>query len=308
MEIITDLSSFSSDIQYAVTIGNFDGVHTGHKRLIDKLKEVAEKDNLKTGILTFNPHPLKFFNNSIKLINTREQKQQIFEEYNIDTLFLIPFNENIAGIEPSVFVNDVLCKTLKAKYIIVGHDYHFGKKRRGNYTLLQNMGETCGFTPIRIPKVTVDNMTVSSTNIRKFVENGEVEKATSMLGRPYSVTGTVIRGDGLASKLGFPTANIHPDNELMPASGVYATRTLVNGKMHNSVTYFGNRPTFNGIDLYRVETNIFDLNEDLYGKRAEVFLLKRERGDMRFNGVEALKEQIAIDVENTKRYFGELGK
>lgn len=305
MQIITDISSYNPKEEFAVTIGNFDGVHIGHQRLIDKLLSVSTENNLKSGILTFNPHPLKYFSNDIKLINTNEQKLKIFDSFNINTAFMMEFNETIAGIDPEIFIREYLIKKLKAKYIIVGYDYHFGKKRKGNFVLLQELSKRYDFTPIRIPRVTRETKTVSSTNIRKYIDNGEMQEAAEMLGRNYSIIGTVIRGDGIASKIGFPTANVHPDNELMPPAGVYATSTTVAGVEYKSVTYFGNRPTFNGMDLYRVETNIFNFSQNLYGEKIEVYIHKKLRGEMKFNGVEALTHQIKLDVDNAKEFFGE---
>jgi len=305
MEIITNIADFSTDDKIAVTLGNFDGVHLGHRKLLGKVIKLAGENNLKSAVMTFHPHPIKFFKSDVKLLTTREQKINIFKNMGIDYLFLVEFDNNIAGIDPEVFIREYLTKKMNAEYIVVGHDYKFGSKRKGDFNLLQLLSNKYSYTPIQIDKVRLSDDVISSTNIRNALIEGELDKANSMLGKNYTMTGTIVKGDGIATKMGFPTANMDSDNELIPKNGVYAAYLTVKGKKHEGATYIGRRPTFAGELKLRVETNIFNFNEDIYDEPAELELAKYIRTDKRFESKDELAEQIRIDCDNIKEFFSQ---
>ncbi|KAA0258647.1 bifunctional riboflavin kinase/FAD synthetase [Deferribacter autotrophicus] len=300
MEVVRDLSKWFSKAPTVVTIGNFDGVHLGHQTIVKKVKELSKEYNLKSGVITFNPHPIKFFNNEIKLIMTERKKKKIFEELGIDYFFNLEFNESIANMDPEIFVRELLVKTLKAKFIVIGYDYRFGKKKKGDYELLKLLESRYGYTAFKIPPVKVDEIIVSSTNIRKLLTEGDVDLANRMLGRAFSLEGEVIKGDGYGKLLGYPTANLKVHNELIPAFGIYATKTLIDGKRYQSVTNIGIRPTIVNREEIRVETHIFDFNEEIYGKFIEVEFYKYLRKERKFDKITDLIGQIEKDCKLAK--------
>jgi len=189
---------------------------------------------------------------------------------------------------------------MKASFIVVGYDYRFGRNRRGSYEFLQTLAEKHGFTALRVQKVVVDGVTASSTNIRNYLKNGEPEMAAKLLGRNYTMRGEVVRGDGLATKIGFPTANIVPENELIPANGIYSSIVHVDGEQYKGALYIGDRPTVADAGNKRVEVNLFDFTGNLYGKVIDIDVLHFIRGDKKFNGVEELTAQIDIDCKNIR--------
>ncbi|MGA1846182.1 bifunctional riboflavin kinase/FAD synthetase [Deferribacter abyssi] len=300
MEVIRDLSKWINRAPTVVTIGNFDGVHLGHQTIVNKVKELSREYNLKSGVITFNPHPIKFFNNDIKLIMTERKKKKIFEELEIDYFFNLEFNESIANMNPEIFVRELLVKTLKAKFIVIGYDYRFGKKKKGDFELLKLLEPRYGYTAFKIPPVKVGDLIVSSTNIRKLLTEGNVDFANRMLGRAFSLEGEVVKGDGYGKLLGYPTANLKVHNELIPAYGIYATKTLIDGKYYKSVTNIGIRPTIVNREEIRVETHIFDFDKEIYGKFIEVEFYRYLRKEKKFNKITDLISQIEKDCKLAK--------
>lgn len=284
----------------AVSIGNFDGVHLGHAAIVRRVVTLADDRGFDSGLVTFDPHPMKFFGADVKLLQTTEMKIREFEKLGIDKLFLLKFDKTMAGIDPAVFVREFLLKKMKASFIVVGYDYRFGRKRRGSYDFLKVMAEKHGFTPLRVQKVVVDGITASSTNIRQALENGEPEKAAKLLGRNYLIAGTVERGDGLATRIGFPTANINVENELIPANGIYSSIVHIDGERYKGALYIGGRPTVDNAGNKRVEVHIFDFARNLYGERIEVEIINFVRGDRKFESVDGLVEQIKKDCDKIR--------
>lgn len=267
MEIIRNLTHFQAEKNMAVSIGNFDGVHLGHEAIVKRVVTLAEDRGFQSGLVTFDPHPMKFFGADVKLLQTTEMKIRQLEKLGVDKVFLLDFNMEMARINPSVFVREYLLKKMKASFVVVGYDYKFGRNRRGTYEFLQTMAEKHGFTVLRVPKVIVDETTVSSTNIRKALEEGRPEDAAKLLGRNYSMTGEVIRGDGLATRIGFPTANINVKNELIPANGIYSSIVHTEYGTFKGALYIGGRPTVSDAGNKRVEVNIFDFSKTSTAKR-----------------------------------------
>ncbi|PLX67500.1 MAG: riboflavin biosynthesis protein RibF [Denitrovibrio sp.] len=303
MEIIRDLTHFQAETNMAVSIGNFDGVHLGHSAIVNRIVTLAKERGFKSALVTFDPHPMKFFGSGVKLLQPLDLKIRECEKLGVDKFFLLDFNKEMAGINPSVFVREFLLKTLKASFIVVGYDYRFGRNRRGTYEFLQTMGKKHGFTALRVPKVVVDDTTASSTNIRKALEDAKPEVATKLLGRYYSLIGEVVRGDGLATKIGFPTANINVKNELIPANGIYSSIVHIGERQFKGALYIGGRPTVDDAQHKRVEVHIFDLSENLYGSDIEVDVVDFIRGDIKFNSVDELVVQIAEDCKKIKVLF-----
>lgn len=308
MEIIRDLTHFQAEKNMAVSIGNFDGVHLGgHAAIVKTIVTLAKERGFESGLVTFDPHPMKFFGaGGVKLLQTTEMKVREFERLGgVDKLFLLDFNKEMAGINPAVFVREFLLKKLKSSFIVVGYDYRFGRNRRGSYEFLQTMGEKHGFTALRVPKVVIDGVTASSTNVRKALEDSKPEVAAALLGRPYSMTGEVVRGgDGLATKIGFPTANLNVKNELIPANGIYSCIVHVDDRQFKGALYIGGRPTVDDAGNKRVEVHIFDFAENLYGRDIIVDVLDFIRGgDIKFKSVDELVAQIAEDCKKIKVLF-----
>jgi len=303
MEIIRDLTHFQAEKNMAISIGNFDGVHLGHAAIVNRIVTLAKERGFESGLVTFDPHPLRFFGADIKLLQNNDMKIREFEKLGVDKLFLLDFNKEIAGINPAVFVREFLLKKMKASFIVVGYDYRFGRNRKGSYEFLQTLGEKNGFTALRVAKVVVDGVTASSTNIRKYLEDGKPHMAAKLLGRNYSLSGEVIRGDGLATKIGFPTANINVKNELIPANGIYSSIVHVGDEIYKGALYIGGRPTVDNAGNKRVEVHLFDFSSNLYGKEIEVEAVDFIRGDKKFNSVEELVANIDEDCKKIKVLF-----
>lgn len=304
MEIIRDLSHYKAERDMVVSIGNFDGLHVGHAALAERVVTLARERGLMSAFVSFDPHPMKFFGADVKLLQTEEMKIREFGRLGADKLFLLKFDEHIAGINPEIFVSEYLLKTMRARFIVVGYDYRFGRNRTGSYEFLKMLEPKYGFTAIRVDKVVVDGITASSSNIRKYLMEGDPETAAMLLGRRYCMAGEVVRGDGIATRMGFPTANIKVDNELIPMNGIYAAVVHIDDNIYNGALYIGERPTVAEGMSKRVEVNVFDFKDSLYGKTIEVEVAKFIRGDRRFGSVDELTGQIKIDCENIRVFFG----
>lgn len=303
MEIIRDISSFQSDRNMVVSLGNFDGVHAGHRELISRSVRLAREKGLRSGFVTFEPHPLKFFGADVSLLSTLDMKIREFEELGADVLFLIKFDEHLAGINPEIFVSEFLVKKMRASFIVVGYDYRFGRGRAGSFDFLVQMSSRLGYTAIQVPKVVVNGITASSTNIRRYLLEGDVRNAATLLGRCYRIGGKVVKGDGIATGIGFPTANIEPENELIPMNGIYAARVHVDNASYEGALYIGERPTVGSGLKKRVEVNLFGFSGNLYGKYIEAELVQFMRSDRKFGSVDELKAQIKTDCDNIKVFF-----
>ncbi len=281
-----------------ITIGSFDGIHLGHRRLMEMTKDSALELNSASVVLTFYPHPLKVIHpeTKINLITTFEKKIELIEETGVDYLIYITFTPEFANMEPEDFVKNIIVKKLNPLKIIVGHDFGFGANKSGNIALLEKLSKEFGFELAVIEPVVIDNEIVSSTLIRRLVITGKVCAVKRFLGRDYSVHGRVVKGCGRGKQLGFPTANIIPEEELFPKDGVYVTQVRINDKTYDSVTNVGSNPTFNDV-IRRIESYIFDFGEDIYDKEIEVFFLERLREEIKFDNINELEARIRKDIE-----------
>lgn len=284
----------------SATIGNFDGVHIGHKKILTKIKEEAKQQGLSSCVITFHPHPQKVLQNiDIPLLSPIRERLKLLEEQGIDVVACYTFTEDIAKISAQDFVKDILVGKLNLKHLIVGPDFSFGRKREGNLDLLNIMGQEYGFDTEVVETALIDGETVSSTSIRNLVREGNLSKANKFLGYNFFIEGQVKEGERRGRQIGFPTANLETDWDILPKVGVYATLANVNGTSHHSITNIGYRPTFGHNELL-IETHIFDFTEDIYKKRIKVEFVHRVRDEQKFNGPEALVEQIKKDVESVK--------
>lgn len=302
MEYIRGTKEFTSPPS-VVVLGNFDGIHIGHRELIYKAMELSKKLSLKSLVFTFEPHPSFVLANKepVDLIYLSCEKERLLNE--VDIFVEYPYDLETAKMTPEDFLGKVVCEQLNAKVIIVGKDYRFGNKRKGDIKLLESLSSKYGYELIAAEKITYKNNVVSSTWIRNEIKQGNIELANELLGNNFTIVGKVVEGKKNGRKLGFPTANIKPyKNKLLPPNGVYLSTIYVNNIKYNSITNIGTNPTLNGEEKV-VETHILDFNEDIYGQDVVVELLKFIRKEKRFNSLDELKAEISNNVEYLKKYI-----
>ncbi len=301
MKIYHSLEDFTRLKNAVVTSGTFDGVHLGHQKILSRLKEIATRTGGETVVLTFWPHPRLVLypdDRSLKVLNTFEEKADLLKEQGIMHLVRIPFTREFSSLTSVQFITSILVDTIGTKTLVIGYDHRFGKNREGSFEELRLNGPAYGFTVEEIPRQDVDHITVSSTKIRKALESGEVDLANHLLGRPYSITGRVIKGDKLGRLIGFPTANIEVDSahKLIPCDGIYAVTVQYAHEIFQGMLYIGNRPTVGG-GRHSIEVNIFDFNRDIYGESLTLHIHQLIRFDSHFSDLEALKAELQRDKE-----------
>ena len=285
-----------------VTIGNFDGVHLGHQFIFRRLVEEARREGRPAVVISFEPHPQRVLHPERRpfyLIASPEEKIRLLAGLGIDAFILIPFSLEYARTTAEEFVREVLRERLRIRRILIGHDYTFGRGKEGNEAFLTEAGRRLGFEVEGINAFCVGDIVISSTKIREALLAGEVRFAATLLGRPYNLSGRVIYGNQRGVRLGFPTANIAPDKELVPARGVYAVRVIREGKRHEAILNIGFNPTF--ADGKRsIEVHIFDFHEDIYGESIEILFSERIRDEVRFESPEKLIAQIDRDIARAR--------
>jgi riboflavin kinase/FMN adenylyltransferase len=308
MQVIFNLSEIKKPlINPVLTIGNFDGVHRGHLALFDKVKERAKAIGGQSVVMTFEPHPLKVMKPSDgpQLITHTGQKLELIEKAGMDVIVCVSFDRSFAAISARDFVVNILVKKVGIKEIVVGYDYTFGHDREGDINLLRELGSDFGFVVHLVGPVEIDHTLVSSTSIRRLVQEGRLAEARVLLGRDFEVQGTVVKGqDRGARLLGFPTANLNPHGELLPKTGVYAVRLLIDDVLYNGVTNVGYNPTFGDTGL-TVETHVLDFSGELLGKTIKVHFIRHLRDEKNFKTIEELSDQIARDIAQAKEVFRE---
>ncbi len=296
----------TSNGPYALTIGNFDGLHRGHLAMLEKLKAEASARGLPTCVLTFEPHPREFFNPAqapTRLTSLRE-KAELLQATGVDRLHVFRFNRMFAALTPETFIEQSLVQTLDARWVLVGDDFRFGAKRAGDFALLEASGRKHGFEAEFLPTVTVEGVRSSSTAVREALFDGDMNKATRLLGRPYSISGRVFHGDKLGRSIGFPTANIQLRHNRPPLSGIYAVEVWgINTTPLQGAASLGVRPTVRENGRPTLEAFIFDLDRDLYGQRLRVDFLKKLRDEEKYPDLPSLVAQIQRDVANAKSFF-----
>lgn len=288
-----------------VTLGAFDGVHRGHQALVERARQAALRLGLPAVAYTFDPHPAKVLAPKVapRTLTSMRERVRLLRSYGIDIVIMERFDDAFASLTADEWVDRYLIAQLHPRHVVVGFNFTYGKGRGGSPEHLAAAGSAHGFDVEVVDPVMIEGMVVSSTRVREFLLEGNVEGAAILLGRPFAITGVVVEGDRRGRTLGFPTANIEPDHELLPEHGVYASRVDLGGEILEGVTNVGKRPTFGGKHV-TVESYLFDWSGDLYGKPLRVELIARIREERRFEGAEALKAQLSEDVASARRILG----
>jgi len=286
-----------------VSIGMFDGVHLGHASVINRVIAIAKEKNIKSIIITFSNSPVSYFSkDNIDLqITTSKEKIELFRKTQLDYLFVIEFNDYIANLIPSTFMNDILISLFKVSYMVFGYDNHFGKNREGTFKYI-----TKNFKNIKAELIIAskkDRITISSTRIKEEIVNGNIINANKLLGHPYNISGKVVKGMQLGRKLGFPTANITYDNneKILPKNGVYYTVTIIKEKKYISITNIGIKPSVQVSNCISIETHILDFNQSIYGQNITIVFIDRIRNEIKFNHINDLIDQITKDVSTVRK-------
>ena len=291
------------------TIGNFDGLHLGHKEIIKKMKKIGAKDNLHSLVIFTEPHAKEFFAEEKvsaeqpTRISPWRDKCKRLKDNNVDYAFFLRFNKKLQSMSPEEFIDKILSK-LNIKYLMVGDDFKFGKERSGDFDFLANWGDSNEIEVARIPTYSFQDRRVSSTWIRESIANGDFDLAEKLLDRRYTFSGKVVFGNRLGRTIGIPTANIWVPKSNLPIRGVFAVKALIKGETFNGIANMGVRPTVGGTSPV-LEIHIFDFNEEIYGNRIEVEFFKKIRNEQKFENLDKLKEQINLDIEETKIYFAQ---
>ncbi len=294
--------------QPVLALGNFDGLHRGHMKIIDRVRRRAGERGGTPAAMTFEPHPPRVLrpDKAPPLLMTRDQKIEALARSGMDGVAVVRFTRELSEMDPEAFVRTVLVEWLRVAEVWVGANFLFGHNRAGTFTVLRSLGARYGFRAEKIDPVRYKEFVVSSTRVRRLVGEGRVDEAGALLGHHYFIDGTVARGAGRGRALGFPTANIATENELVPPTGVYATTATVEGIVHPSITNIGLRPTFGDVDRPVVETHIFDLDRDLYDRSVRLSFVQRLRDERAFPDVDALRSQIEADCLSARRLFGRI--
>ncbi len=305
MNVISDIRSQASPHPKSVlTVGSFDGVHRGHRLILDRVVARAGELGAVPAVLTMKPHPREFFapHNAPNLLTADRKKYALLEAAGICAIFVLPFDRFTADMEPERFIREIIRERCRAVAIIAGHDCRFGKSARGDVAMLREQGPREGFEVEEVAPLIVDSERVSSTLVRERVLQGDLVKVETLLGRKYSVTGEVVPGRGIGVTLGFPTANVKPHHSAIPAQGVYIAEVLLNGARHAAAVNIGIAPTIRQEDL-TVEAHLLDFKGDLVGREIEVVFHRRIRPEKKFRGRDELTAQIAIDIRSVRDYF-----
>jgi riboflavin kinase/FMN adenylyltransferase len=304
MNIVQGIENYNSSSQSILTIGTFDGVHIGHQKIIGSLVQQAKEKNLQSSLLTFFPHPRMVLQkqSSLKLIDTLKEKELLLKKLGIDNLIIHPFSEEFSRLTAIEFTRDLLVDKLKIASLFIGYDHRFGKNREARVDDVITYGKTYGFDLTVIPAQDIESITVSSTKVRTAIEDSDFEKVHQFLGRPYQLNGIVTQGEGLGRTIGFPTANLEiPESyKLIPPKGVYMVDVEHRNTSYKGMMNIGNRPTLNG-SHQTTEVHLFDFDQKIYGDSLKVLIVKKIREELKFDSLEALKTQLAIDQEICKR-------
>jgi len=289
------------------TIGNFDGVHLGHRRILEAVVARARETGRPSIAITFEPHPLSVLrpDRAPRRLQTLHQKEEAIEALGVENLLVIPFTRDFSLIEPEEFVRSVLQERLAVSELFLGSHFAFGRGKRGDLVLLTRMGPECGFVASGVEEVFFEGEPVSSTRIRTAITRGDVRRAKAMLGRDYELDGLVAKGDKVGRKIGYPTINLEPENELHPADGVYVTQIHIRsfGRRFDCVTNIGRRPTVYEDYTTTIETYVLDFSANVYGEKVRLFFFDRLREERKFPSVTDLSEQIGRDIQATRDYF-----
>ncbi len=303
------IDNFSSKNIYfsktVVSVGTFDGVHLAHNKLIRKMLSISKLYNYDTIIFTFDEPPKNFYApKKLNILTLPDEKVSFLENNGIKYVFVQKFNAKFAGQSPEDFISNYLIKKLSMKHLIIGDDHKFGKDRSSNQSDMLELSQKYNFEIHQIPSIFVEKTRVSSTNIRNYLNNGEIQKANQLLGYQYNIEGTIVKGNQIGRKMGFPTANLKVDaRKLIPQKGVYATIAEIDGKKYNSICNIGFRPSINFSEEITIEVHIIDFNSYIYNQNLRLYFSKKIRDEQKFSGIEALKNQIDKDKKHAIKHF-----
>ncbi len=309
MKRYKDANTYDNQTPSVVTIGTFDGVHIGHKKIIERLVETSQKNDLESIVLTFFPHPRMILqkDTNIKLINTIEERIQILEKTGLDNLIIHPFTMEFSRLSAGEYVEQMLVDKLHVRHVIIGYDHRFGRNRNSNITDLATYGMQNNFTVEEISKQDIEDVAVSSTKIRNALLDGDITKANMYLGYNFMLTGRVVKGKELGRKLEYPTANLHIEEayKIIPRKGVYIVRSLIDSKTYYGMMNIGTNPTVSGTKQ-TIETHFFDASFNLYDKKIQIEMLKRIRDEKKFESIEALKIAMQEDEDFSRNYINDM--
>ena len=301
MKIYKSIDEYNESKNSVVTIGTFDGIHKGHQKIFNKVINASKQTNLSSVVLTFFPHPRIILNkyNDIKMIDTLDEKIDLLEKIGIDHLVIHPFDKKFSLLSADQFIKEYLVDKLKLKHIIIGYDHRFGKGREASVTDLKEYSREFNFVVDEIDAQEIEKIAISSTKIRKSINEGDLKTTKIYLGRFFSITGKVVRGDGLGKQINYPTANIliKEDYKIIPKDGVYYINTTVDNKLYNGMMNIGHRPTI-GTKEKSIEVNLFNFDRDIYDKIISIDVVEKIRDEKKFSSIEALKAQLAKDEEH----------
>jgi riboflavin kinase / FMN adenylyltransferase len=306
--VYRNLDAVPHGLPVTLTLGTFDGVHLGHRRIIERTVQTAAETHGRSLLLTFDPHPREVIGRKGEptyLLTTIDERLELLDETGLDGCVVLPFTRDLSVLDATTFFHEYIVRRMHAAHVIVGVDHAFGKGREGNAEALRQLGATQGVDVAVVGELLMDGVKVSSSAIRKALTEGNVRRAHAFLGRPYRLSGVVVRGEGLGGQLGFPTANVEisASNKLLPRNGVYVVRAEFDGTTHEGIMNLGRRPTVSQQMHISMEVHIFTFSGDLYGMHMHIDLLERLRDEIRFDSAEQLTSQIQSDVEIARTYL-----
>lgn len=305
MKIYSGLEHDFSIRRPVVTPGTFDGVHIGHRKIIERIQQKAKEINGESVVLTFDPHPrLVLFpeDNQLRLLTTLDEKLHLLEQTGVNHVVVIPFNLEFSRLTATSYVENILVNRLHTQCLVIGYDHQFGRNREGSIEQLQKLAPKFGFEVEEIPPQDIDDIKVSSTKIRNALLAGDIQTANTFLTYPYNFEGMVVKGNQIGRTLGYPTANIQPTDslKLIPGIGIYAVQIDIQGKIHGGMMSIGKRPTVEDTEQITIEVHVFDWSEDLYGQRIRIFMLAKMRNEEKYNGLGELKQQLILDEKQAR--------
>jgi len=313
LRVHTDISALEKIVRPVLTIGTFDGVHHGHRKILDRVIALAKESNGTSCLLTFHPHPRSVVNEAkpIALLNSLEEKLELLEKAGLDHVIVQPFTKAFSRMTALQYVRDLLVTTIGVHHLVVGYDHHFGRNREGDIKVLREYADIFGFKLEEIPAQTIEEVKISSTKIRCAFDEGKVDLASEYLGYSYCLSGTVVHGDGRGKGLGFPTANLVPNDpeKVVPGNGVYAVQVKSKDQEYKGMANIGIKPTFHAVpENPSIEVNVFGLDKDLYGQELSLTFEKRIRDEIKFESAEELIKQLTLDREKALKNIRRLSK
>lgn len=310
MAVFFDIDHLPEFKNVVLTIGTFDGVHQGHKAILQKVTEHAKAVNGESVLITFDPHPRKllFPHQPLGIITPLSQKLQLITDASIQHIVVVPFTKEFSEFSAQQYIEDFLVRRFHPHSIVIGYDHRFGHDRRGDLSLLEQYAAQYNYELIEIPAQLIEDATVSSTKIRQAINNGDMEYVSHMLGRNYSLSGVVVHGNQLGRTIGYPTANLQPSDteQIIPGIGIYAIYAIYDGIQYSAMLSIGYNPTVTDKKELRIEANIFDFDKDIYGQQLTIVFIKRLRGEEKFSSLDALTDQLHKDKEDTLQVINSL--